>query len=343
MAPKCNACGRFLAAAEGVACPKCQVVCHRACVNLPPDVQVHRSWLCPECTAKKPRANNDSTPIRRAGAGHILDHSMEDTTATDTTMDMRESDFFLETRAFREEMRLAREECRAWRQEMVDLRQMVLTIDERLGKLEQRVETLDKRMAAGGVQEGANEAIKALETTVNQLKIELDERDQDLLQNDVDIAGIAEEEGESVQHLVLACAAKLGVSLDDRDIVKCSRVGVRRLESQEAPKPRVITVRLARRSTRDDILKAARVRRNTTTEGLGLRAPPRPLYVNDRLTRLNRHLFNRARELARKAGWRFVWTRDGRVYIRREQGAPASRVRSDADLERVFGSDVVSS
>lgn len=317
MAEKCNACGKFLPAADRVTCTKCSSMCHRRCVNIPQGAQAPPSWICPDCKANVPRANTDGTPLR--GQPH---------TTTETTQVMPNVNE--DIRTFREEIRKASEECRIWREEVAELRSIMKSMGDKIEELEKRVDDIEKVVAEGGSN-------KALEATVSQLKMDLDERDQELLLNDVDIAGITEEDNESVQHLVLACATKLGVPLDERDIVSCKRVGLRRTGTQEDSRPRAVTVRLARRSVRDELIKAARVRRGLSTEGLGLRGSPRPLYVNERLTRTNRQLFNRAREIAKKLSWRFVWTREGRVFVRQDQGAPATRIRSSGDLERVFG------
>lgn len=320
-------------------------MCHRACVGVPVGLQVPSSWLCPDCRAKLPRSNADSTPARGACRMHTMDQSVSEeylnTTAMDTTLEIQEACF--DMRIFREEMRQASEECKAWKSEMAEVRLLMVSMGERMSKLEERVDVIERQVATACVNEETLTTIRSLETAVSQLKTDLNDREQDLLLNDVDVAGIPEEDGESVQHLVLSCAAKLGVQLDERDLVNCARIGGGRQETQGMPlRPRVITLRLARRSIRDQLIKAARVRRSLTTEGLGLRSPPQPMYVNERLTRLNRQLFNQARELTRKAGWRFVWTREGRIYVRREHGSLACRIRNDGDLERVFGRVAVS-
>lgn len=64
-------------------------------------------------------------------------------------------------------------------------------------------------------------------------------------------------------------------------------------------------------------------------------------YVNERLSRVNRMLFYKSREMARRLGWRYIWTRGGRIYARRDSGAPAQRVRVEEDLGKVFGSSLV--
>lgn len=103
-------------------------------------------------------------------------------------------------------------------------------------------------------------------------------------------------------------------------------------------RPRPIVVRLARRALRDQLLKAARVRRGATTEGTDLPGPARKFYMNERLTRTNRLLFRRARELGDHHRWRFIWTRDGKIYARQHSGRDAlrHRIRTEADLNRVF-------
>lgn len=111
----------------------------------------------------------------------------------------------------------------------------------------------------------------------------------------------------------MTLAGKLGINLTENDLVNVTRVGrvPDTAESTSSSRPRSIVVRVARRSIRDELLKAARVRRGVTTEGAGLPEPPRRFYVNKRLTKTYRQLFSRARELKNRCNWRYVWTRDG--------------------------------
>lgn len=85
-------------------------------------------------------------------------------------------------------------------------------------------------------------------------------------------------------HIVIAFAKKIGVNLDERDVVSAERAGPPRTTGRDgAPtRPRPIAVRFTRRATRDALLRAARVRCNVTTEGLPVSRPAQPLYVNER-------------------------------------------------------------
>ncbi|CAG9781843.1 unnamed protein product [Diatraea saccharalis] len=91
----------------------------------------------------------------------------------------------------------------------------------------------------------------------------------------------------------ITLAARLGVSLDEKDVVYAERVGAPPAEGGRA---RRIMVRLSRRHLRDQVLNAARVRRS-------LRAPNgHTIYVNERLTRGTRQLFNQVRAECRRLG-----------------------------------------
>lgn len=197
------------------------------------------------------------------------------------------------------------------------------------------MEAVERRFDSGFGQQSEETLIE----TIAQLKADINDKDQDSLLNDLEISGVPEQKGENVLHIIATLGQKLGVSLNEQDLVSAVRMGrFPGSESVQSPRPRLIVVRLARRAARDQLLQAARVRRGATTEGVDIPGPPRRFYINERLTRLNRQLFQKARELKDHHNWRFVWTRDGRIYARQHSGVdvPRHRIRTETDLARVF-------
>ncbi|XP_064292508.1 uncharacterized protein LOC135309856 [Plodia interpunctella] len=217
--------------------------------------------------------------------------------------------------------------------------------DRRVEKLEARLQVLERQVAEKSEQ-NSHELIRSVEN----LKMELNDRDQDILLNDIEISSVPELKGENLPHIVMTLANKLGVSLAAQDVMNVSRLGPS-LETAaalsgsevEPRRPRLILVRLARKAVRDELLQAARVRRGITTADTGL--PTRRFYVNERLTKLNRHLFRRTREATKQHNWRFAWTREGKIFVRQhhEPNSPRIRIRTDKDLIRVFGPEAVGS
>lgn len=219
------------------------------------------------------------------------------------------------------------------------------TLDARVAKLEEDRDRLQVELSNRSAIDTSG-----LQEAIVQLRSDLNDKEQVMLLNDVEISGVPEADAESCMHLVTAVATKLGVSLERNDVVSVTRVGMRRPPSAAGtaalprPRPRPIVVRLARRTLRDDFLKSARVRRGATTADLGLPPhEPQRIYVNERLTKCNRILFGSTREAARKQGWRFVWTREGRVCARRDESSPMFQIRSETDYNRVFNINNISS
>ncbi|XP_026331513.1 uncharacterized protein LOC113238877 [Hyposmocoma kahamanoa] len=236
-------------------------------------------------------------------------------------------------RLFREELQEIRREIREFRGEFLELRASLPPITARMDDIDRRLDNVEERMATNV----NDSAVKVLEEAVANLQLELHNRDQERLDNDVLITNVVEGAGESVLHIVATIGTKLGVKLDERDIVCAERLGVRR----EGGRPRPIVVRLARRVTRSELLRAARVRRGATTADCGLAGEARPFYVNERLTRRNQELFQKVRDRCRLASWRFVWTRDGRIFVRRAEGEHSHRVRRETDIQNIFREQVV--
>ncbi|KAJ2944161.1 hypothetical protein O0L34_g18132 [Tuta absoluta] len=224
------------------------------------------------------------------------------------------------------------------REAITNLTDVVKAQSIRMEQLEARVLALENKPTT---DEQHVCDVKTLENTISHLQAELCDRDQALLINDLEISGCPESTNENCTHLAIAIAKKIGVELDERDIVSAERAGPPRAPAPGgAPaRPRPLAVRLARRAPRDDVLHAARVRRGLDTSGLHLPGPATPLYVNERMTKRNRQLFQTARKLAVELKFKFVWTHDGKVFVRQEQGAPRHRLRSEEDLIRVFGQD----
>ncbi|KAJ8734422.1 hypothetical protein PYW08_013672 [Mythimna loreyi] len=372
---KCGGCGQFLARAECIRCTKCPGSYHPTCIGVT-STKVAPNWLCPDCKTKIPRKDNSATPVKGPSDGITVSGQPDTTRSSPGTQlavanqgavveqatveaaikqptqplsqirtDSGELNVAYEIRCFREELSAMRVELRLFRDEMASLKADVGMCGERMSAIEGKVSHLEKRFE----ETGSSSSYDHLEETISELKLQLNDRDQDLLLNDVMIAGIPEVKDESPLHTLKLVSVRLGVNIDDRDIVNVERIGaVRRNftvagseDTAEPPRPRALAVRLARRAVRDQLLRAARVRRGLTTADLELRGPPRRFYLNERLTPINSKLFYNARQAGQKHNFKYVWTKDGRIFVKKEDGVPPQRIRSELDLVRIFGNGSV--
>ncbi|KAJ8708096.1 hypothetical protein PYW08_010462 [Mythimna loreyi] len=247
---KCGGCGQFLARAECIRCTKCPGSYHPTCIGVT-STKVAPNWLCPDCKTKIPRKDNSATPVKGPSDG-ITVSSQPDTTRSSpgtqravanqgavveqatvepgikqTTQplsqirtDSGELNVAYEIRCFREELSAMRVELRLFRDEMASLKADVGMCGERMSAIEGKVSHLEQRF-----EETGPSSYDHLEETISELKLQLNDRDQDLLLNDVMIAGIPELKDESPLHIIKLVSVRLGVNIDDRDIVNVERIG----------------------------------------------------------------------------------------------------------------------
>lgn len=333
---KCVTCKRFLSPKGAATCATCRGAYHRGCVGLPiaDSVVIPRDWVCPECEGRQQQTEYSGSGTPSKGPGETQAPLASPSSASPAPVSGTDN----EVNSLRRVLDAYMTEQREFREE---IRATLKNLTGRMDEIERRLDAVEKREAETTVPQGC--VVDELQQTVARLQMELSDRDQEALLSDLDIGHVPEAKGENVVHTVTVLAAKLGVVLDPRDVVFAERVGAAErgaagaVDGGAAGRPRRIVVRLARRQLRDEMLRAARVRRNFTSADAGLPGPPCRVYVNERLTRSNRLLFHQVREVCRKQQWRFAWTKRGRVFARQGDGKQAFCIRSECDFTRVFG------
>ncbi|KAJ2948942.1 hypothetical protein O0L34_g5880 [Tuta absoluta] len=177
------------------------------------------------------------------------------------------------------------------------------------------------------------EDIEQLHHEIMTLRSEIDHRDRMQQLNNVEISGVTENNGENLNQIVTLLATKLGVSLDLRDVDYVARAGKRRTVEGDLPlRPRPIIVRFTRRAPRDELLRAARTRRNLSTDLIEIAGERRSVYVNEHLIKADRQLYGKARSVARELNFKYVWKKNGRIMIKKTDHGEIYHIRSENDL-----------
>ncbi|KAJ0169431.1 hypothetical protein K1T71_015018 [Dendrolimus kikuchii] len=313
---------------------------HRTCVGLPARGILSPTWRCPECKKGEVRDNRDDAPVRGRSSAITDDFiqrgqpSSSPTSHTSQREQSAKTDITNED--LMEELKAMRFDLVNFRKEISGLKVEIQTCINRIDGLESRIDALEKCTVVQNAGPGDFNKV------INQLKSDLNDRDQDLLANDLEVRNIPEEKGENPTHLIISVAAKLGLNLENRDIVIAERIGGRFYNATNSEGPtearsRAIVVRMARRDLRDELLHNARVRRSADTSDIGVAGRPVRFYINERLTKINRQLFRLARDAGRRNGWQFVWTRRGRILARRKPGDAVVRIRDENDVFNNIG------
>lgn len=297
----------------------CNKIFHLMCVSssgaAPEDKSI---WVCPEChCSTKKGGDNSSTPVRN----------------TERKADFTPSEAPAQVSELTSEIRLLREDITSMKAELKTAVQTLARCEERFDDFSAKMQVYESRLKA--VEEQKIEMIH----TITNLQAQLNSQAQQMLRNEVELTGIPEELNENPHHILMTTAVKAGLQLLETDVDFVARAGPRRRDNENRNVSRPLVIRFTRRAKRDEFHKAVKSRRLSSND-LEIKGPSQKIFANERLTHANRVLFRDARMRAKAAGYKYCWTYNGSIYIRKREGrgkgTEAIPIRCNDDLDRLF-------
>lgn len=286
------------------------------------------TWKCPDCCASHRRGgDNSSTPIR----------STEDITLRKKSDSIADNVTMADVKELVSEVRLLTQEISSLKKQLENAISSLSCCEKRLDELGSAVARNDGRITK---LEDCEQQTNILKATVKDLQKELNTQAQNHLSNELELSGIPEISNENLYHITLLAARKIGVELDDQDIDWVMRVGPRSKPAVAAADkskfPRPVVVRLLRKAKRDEIIKAAKTRKNVNSADIDIPGPSQKVFYNERLTKQNRELFREARTKSKQLGFAHCWCSQGTIFVRKHEGKPARAIRTYEDLAGII-------
>ena len=143
----------------------------------------------------------------------------------------------------------------------------------------------------------------------------------------IEISGIPRETDEQVEDMVVNMFHKIGLqSLNNSDIDASHRISKKDNAS--------IIVKFRSRKIREMAFNLRANLKNKHTHDLGIalhRAPAR-LFINESLSRSNKSLFSEAHVFRKLHGIKYLWTKNGKVFMRRTDSSNIILIKSSHDL-----------
>ena len=98
-----------------------------------------------------------------------------------------------------------------------------------------------------------------------------------------------------------------------------------------------IIVKFTRRDTRSELYNAKKFLKHKTIKDLGLgRHSERKIFISESLTKKNRELFNKCLKAKKDLNFRFIWTKYGKISLRKDADNRAVTINNDMDLQRLY-------
>lgn len=358
----CAACKEKLIGDDYMNCKRCAESYHYLCLNLSPaevlsiESEARQNWMCPNCRNKQPKGDNSSSFVRPSTPTGLAEVTFNVTRRKlqnrpdlpPTTMMASPSDFVT-----RSDIQLIiREELRSAMKEVVS--GINVTLNTRLNELKEKMDDFGETLSFLGNQFDAMKTELDHNTTmVNKLKIENDSlrselnslssrvglMDQMSRSTNFELQCVPEHKSENLLTIVKQLGTIVSCPLTDSDIMYCSRTAK---SNPTTSRPRSILVKLSTPRLRDNLLAGAiqfnkkqsqDSKLNSST--LGIDDKKIPVYVVENLSAENKHLHAAARLRAKQLGYKYVWVRSGRVYVRKSDTSEAIFVRNTDVLNKL--------
>jgi uncharacterized protein YoxC len=297
------------------------------------------TWICPECVNKKPKTDTTNTPVRRDQLhGGLPECEFDDSPCDNITYrstSLRkacsDTDFADLSTMIRSEIRAAiRAEMTLINEKLHELQNSVQYISNQYDELIKTTNTIRHDFKI--VQSECDE----LRATVSIMTDRVNTLEQHLRNSNIEIQGVPEHKNENIISIINKVAEVVSLKLDDSDILLCTRVAHKNRDNKN---PRAIVVQLRSSRCRDEFYSAV-TRYNKTHPNeklgsslLGFGGPTTPIYVSEHLSPTNKSLHAAARAKAKQLSYKFVWVRNGRIYLRKNESAPFIHVKSQRILD----------
>lgn len=331
--------------------------------------EMKSKWKCCECISKLPKAGNSNTPVRNINPSvkesEASSQVSDDETISRENITMRkqpsasqqlspqrpvyspsshnkDEDFISAIseqvlKAIKAELpgmitSILKSELSSIKTDMSDFRLSVDTMSTMHDEMKKMVETLVKDNAS------LSKKYTVINNTVTQLSERLNNLEQHLRENNLEIQGVPEFHSENLPILLQQCSKVVGHILQQDDVIKCTRVAK---QNKESKLPRAIIVKFKNVRTRDEFYSAvyrynkSNPNEKLNTSLLGIAGDRKPVFVSEHLSPANKSLHAAARKKAKELGYKFVWVKNGHIYVRKTVESKFILIKNNSSLDLI--------
>lgn len=332
-----------------IKCTACGESFHLACLSLPDNSDVPELsliWKCPSCTKRTPRfMNKDEVPIgnapvsrgsKRPALNSPPSLPMSNISGEDIRAIVREamkSEFehmFKKLNASLEST--ITRELDSVKSEIKDLVRSVEFIN---AEYEEMKKNHEKTLRTTGELEKENHRMAG---TIVDLNTRINYLEQQSRSNNLEIQSVPEHKQENVYNMVTQLGQVVGYNLKENDILFCTRVAK---QDSSNSRPRSIIAQLSSPRIRDGLLAATikfnksnpQNKLNSTHLGYSIQTP---VYVAEHLSPSNKALHAAARVKARITGYKYVWVRNGKIFVRKSDESEFIHIKNSDSVNKII-------
>ncbi|XP_026325743.1 uncharacterized protein LOC113234605 [Hyposmocoma kahamanoa] len=285
-------------------------------------------WNCPECVSKKPVSKkNDNTPIRNVNTSRGNKRPALNSPPTDNSRasmsrdDIREILEVMTKNMDDNFAKMRQNMTSALDEQLKPIRAELSQMNDSMNFISNQYEDLKKVHEASQlrVTELEKQSVE-LKATVEDLTLRINQVEQQSRQNNVELQCVPEDKNENIMQIIHQLGKTIGCRLNDNDVLNCTRTAK---VNRSSTRPRSIVVQLASPRLRDQLLAStisfnkANPQNKLNSSHLGLSGNITPIFVTEHLSPSNKVLHAAARRAAKDKGYKYVWIRSGKIFLRK--------------------------
>lgn len=171
-----------------------------------------------------------------------------------------------------------------------------------------------------------------LEKKSNSEAIKLDAIDQYSRRQNLEIHGVPIIENEDVIDIVCKISKLVGVKVEKKDISTAHRMPPKR--RAKVVDPPAIIARFINRNLRNEIYNRRVVAKHVTDNDFPVQGMKK-LFINENLTQARKWLLWRTKQTAKARDFTFIWTMNGKIYVRKDDESVSIIIQCENDLDKL--------
>lgn len=223
--------------------------------------------------------------------------------------------------------------------QLKSIRDEIQDVKESMSFMSSQYEEINKELKASkkSIQELQLRSDK-LQPTINDIHFRINQIEQAARSNNIEIQCMPEKKNENLVELVSQLGSIINHKISEQNIIHCTRIAK---VNRESSRPRSIVVQFDSTRTRDHILAAtisfnkSNPQNKLNSTHFGIPGTKTPIFVSEHLSPANKALHAATRIKANEKGFKYVWVRSGKIFVRKNDTAGYIVIRNMDTLSKL--------
>lgn len=147
----------------------------------------------------------------------------------------------------------------------------------------------------------------------------------------IEIHGLPYKNNEDLGEIVTKIGKTFDFKIEKEDIDDAYRL---QTANNKDSKPKPVVVSFIRRRDKEKFLYM-RKKRSLFSNEIGLEGNRVQIFLNEYLSKRKKELFWKSRKVKAEKNYKFLWTKSGKILLRKTENSPVIQVNSEEDLENL--------